>query len=148
MTVAANLAGHGCRLTVCAEEYEFPSISDGPDANWINGEVQLILGASGEFSATLSVCLRTEELASFAAQLRELHDAPEGEATLRHLESEVGATIRLEAGAGTMSVFVRAHTGALLSAEDLPTDRSFIRDAAAEFEQLSGAFPVRGEPYG
>jgi hypothetical protein len=127
--------------------YEFPGLDTGDDANWVSGEVELTSLRAGRFVARVPVSLHTEELANFAALLRRLDAELSGEATLEHLESQLGATIKLQAGGGTLAAFVRVHVEAELRVEEVRIDQSYVRQALVEFDVLSNAFPIRGTAF-
>ncbi len=142
MSIEANLRGDGCRLAVRLDRYEPSGLSTGDDANWVSGEVELTVGSIGTFSARHRLSYRTHQLERFRDELRALEHEPTGEATLAHVEEQVGATVRLEAGNGTITGFVREHVGAELRFE-VATDQLLLRQAYLEFDALVRAFPVR-----
>jgi len=148
MNAEAHLRGEGCQLRVRAAGYEYPDLETGDDANWVTGEVELTCARVGQFTATVAVALRTDELAAFVDQLRVIDSELAGEARLVHLESLLGATVRLEGdGQGTLSAFVRDRVEAELRVADAPIDPAAVRAALDEFAALVDAFPVRGEPF-
>ena len=55
--------------------------------------------------------------------------------------------MRLTNGVGTLEAVLRTHVQAELRVNDVRTDQTYVRRALAEFEALSQAFPVRGEPF-
>jgi hypothetical protein len=64
---------------------------------------------------------------------------------LEHRAEELGLTIRLYAGAGTLNGFLADNTASRLSFEKVGIDRAFVRDALAQFAAIVEAFPVRGD---
>jgi hypothetical protein len=98
MMVEATLRGENCRLVLRIERYERPQTTTGSDGNWLVGEVELDIGITGSFKARQQVSILTDELESFRDQLQALDRHLTGEATLHHVESQLGATITLKAG--------------------------------------------------
>lgn len=142
MAIEANLRGEGCRLSVRADRYEPSGLATGDDPNWISGEIELTLGSLGAFSGRVPVSFRTFELERFRDELRELDMDRTGTATLTHLEEQFRAVVTIEGGQATIAGFVREHVGAELRYQ-VTTDATHIRAAAAEFDGLVRAFPVR-----
>jgi hypothetical protein len=143
VAVELSLAGEGCRLVVRVERYAYPDVTSGTDANWLAAEVELTAGRTGTFRAAHRVALRTDELAQFRDQLRLLDRDASGEAYFEHLEEQVGVTVRLSAGSGTMSVAVREHVGPELRFADVAVDPSLVRRALGELDAAVAAFPAR-----
>lgn len=142
-----RLRGDGCLLLLRVDRYEYPDLRSGGDANWLTSEIELTAGATGAFRVTQALALRTDELEQFRDQLRRLDHELKGEATFAHLEEEVGITVRLSAGKGTLAGFVREHIGPELRFRDVETDQSFVRQALRELDAVVAAFPVRGDPW-
>ena len=122
--------------------YEDPAIPGG-DANWLTAEVELTVGTYGTYHARQRVSLYAPDLAAFAGELRALDRDLTGQAELRHLEGELAATIKLEAGKGTLAGYVREHVFVKLSFRDIAIDQTYVREARQQFDALVGAFPVR-----
>jgi hypothetical protein len=95
MAMEATVVGHGCRLVLRVSAYEWPDEVSGSDANWLRGEVELQAGRTAVFHACHGAALRTEDLAQFRDELREVVASLNGTATLHHLESQVGCTVEL-----------------------------------------------------
>jgi hypothetical protein len=144
----AAIAGDGFRLVLRVSGYERPALHSADDANWLVGEAELTASSRGSFSGSLAVSLRTEELAAFRDQLARAVERLDGEATLTHMESQVGCTIRLKRGVGTFDGFVREQVGAELAVSGLRTDQSYLQESVRQLDALVGAFPVKGEPFG
>jgi hypothetical protein len=143
------VAGDGFRLLLRVAGYERPSLESGADANWLVGQAELTADAGGSFRACRGVALRTEELAEFRDALRRLVEGLDGEATLNHMEDEVGCTIRLRRGTGDLDAFVREHVpGVQLRVEGVRTDQSYLQETASQLDALVGAFPIRGDALG
>src|ERR1700704_349778 len=104
MASEVSLRGDGCRLVLRVDRYAYPAVTSGSDANWLAGEVALTAGRTGSYHASHRVALRTDELAHFRDELRRLSRESTGEAHFEHLEEQVGITVRLSAGQGTLSV--------------------------------------------
>jgi hypothetical protein len=129
-------------------DYEFRSITTGDDANWVNAEVDIAVGRGSSYRAQVSLTLLAGELEGFRDELRALDAKPTGEAELTHLEEEVGLTLKLKHGKGTLSGFVLDHVGPELRFDHVEVDRTFVRDALAEVDALVEAFPVRWKAFG
>jgi hypothetical protein len=145
--VAATLGGEGGTLKVRGYRYEYPDLHTGDDANWVSADAELVSLRAGRYVARKTLSLRTEELASFVAKLRTLDADLTGDAELDHLEDELGATLKLTNGVGTLEAFLRTHVEAELRIREVRTDQTYVRRALGEFEALSRAFPIRGEPF-
>jgi hypothetical protein len=100
-----SVSGEGFVMVLRVSGYERPSLTSGADANWLRGEAERTL--PGSFSGRSDVSLRTEELEAFRDDLAGAVEALEGEATLRHMEDEVGCHITLERGSGEFEAFIR-----------------------------------------
>jgi len=142
----ATIAGDEFRLVLRVSGYERPTLESGADANWLVGEAELEAESSGTFRARRAVALRTEEVEAFHGELAQLVEQLEGEATLRHMEDEVGCTIRLRRGRGEFDGFVRSHVGPELRLSGMATDQSFLQRAVRELAAIAREFPVRGDP--
>jgi hypothetical protein len=142
------LRAQGACLVLQIERYEWPATTTGTDANWLVARVALDVGRTAIFTAKLEVTVRTDELQSFRDELRALDRELTGEATLHHLESQMGATITLKSGKGTIAGYVREHVGAVLRFDQIPIDQSYVREALEQFDALVTAFPVRGDASG
>jgi hypothetical protein len=106
------------------------------------GSVELEVGSRGLFHAShRDLNLRIDELERFRDELRELDRTLTGSAVLQHHEGDLGATITLEKGKGTLSGFVREWSTSL-EFEDVPTDQSYARQALDGFEAILEAFPL------
>jgi hypothetical protein len=147
MRVEVSLCAEGCRLVLRIDRYAYPAATSGSDANWLAGEVELKAGRTGNYRASHRVALRTDELAGFRDQLRELKRAASGEAYFEHVEEQVGITVRLSAGKRTLSVVVRENVGPELRFQDAGIGETAIREALAELEAAVAAYPVRGHAY-
>lgn len=146
VAMEATVAGHGCRLVLRISAYELPDEVSGSDANWLTGEVELQAGLTGVFRARHSAALRTDELAQFRDQLKEVVASLNGTATMHHLESQVGCTIELASGRGNLSAFVREHVGSELHVRQCETDQSYLTQTLRELDAIVETFPVRGTP--
>ena len=79
VSAEVHIAGEGCRLTLRLMHWESPELTSGPDANWVVGEVELVTGSTGRFSARHPVSIRTDEMARFRAELASLLETLTGE---------------------------------------------------------------------
>ena len=144
-----SVAGDGFRLLLRVAGYERPSLESGADANWLAGEAELTADVGGSFRARRGVSLRTEELAAFRRAVRRLVEDLDGEATLNHMEAEVGCTIRLHRGTGELDAFIREHVpGVELRVEAVATDQSYLEETLRQLDALVSEFPVKGDALG
>jgi hypothetical protein len=114
-------------------------------------EIELDLGRRLDLHASHSqLILYTFELADFVDQLRALEHAPDGQATLGDPDEqsgdELGLTITLNDGQGTLAGFLADSTTTRLRFETIDIDRSFLSDMLAQLATILDAFPVRGDP--
>jgi hypothetical protein len=140
-----TIGGDGCRLVLRVDAYEFPDAVDFDDGNWLIGEVEMKAGIAGSFTVKLRVTVRANELAEFRDQLVPMVESLNGEATLRHMEEQVGCEIALKDGKGSMSAFVREHLGSEQRVWDRPTDQSFLAATLRDLDALLAEFPPRGK---
>jgi hypothetical protein len=96
-------------------------------------------------TSSQAVALRTEELAEFRDELERLVVQLDGEATLTHMEQQVGCTISLNRGTGEFNGFVRQNVGAELRVSGR-TDQSYLQSSLREFDALIKELPVKGDP--
>jgi hypothetical protein len=134
MSIEATLRAEGACLLLQVERYESPATTTGTQANWLVARVALDVGRTAIFTAKVKVSLLADELESFRDELRVLDRELTGEATLHHLESQLGATITLKSGKGTIAGYVREHIGASLRFDQLPIDQSYVREALEQFD--------------
>jgi hypothetical protein len=126
--------------------YEFPQIETGDDANWVTAEAELAAtGGASSYTARQRMTLQTTELARFRDELGALDAELSGTAEYSHLEDEIGVTIELKRGKGTLSGFIQDHVGPELRFESVEIDQSFVRQALSQFDSLVRAFPIRGD---
>jgi len=144
VAMEATVAGHGCRLVLRVSAHERPDEVSGSDANWLTGEVELRAGRTGVVHARHGAALRTKELAQFRDQ--EVVASLNGTATLHHLESQVGCTIDLANGRGSLSAFIKEHIGSELHVHECETDQSYLAQTVRELDATIEMFPVRGTP--
>jgi hypothetical protein len=141
-------------LELLVEGYEFPLFDTGPEGNALLAKIELDVTASrepGSFHSSQDVILYTNELQGFTDQLRALAHKRTGQATLA--SEEPGETLCLtielsEGGKGTLQGSL-ATTDATkrLTFQDIDIDHAFVHDALTGFEEILGAFPVRGDPH-
>jgi hypothetical protein len=141
MAAEAIISGEGVRFLLRVHGYERPPLTSGSDANWLTAEAELT--ASPSYRARETVSLRTDDLAAFRDELAQLVDQLEGEATLHHIEDQVGCTVSLRAGSGEVAAFVRQHVGAELRVSGMRTDQSYLQHSLRDFDAMVRDFPVR-----
>jgi hypothetical protein len=141
--VDVGLRGEGCLFLLRIQGYQYPEIESGSDANWLTSEIELTAGNYGDYRATQRCSLWAPDLAAFASELGVLYHDLSGQAELRHLEDEIGATVTLRSGKGTLAVHVQEHFGAKLSFADAAIDQTYVREMQEQLDLLLAAFPVR-----
>lgn len=144
MTVQATLDATGLELVLSVEGYEFPQFDSGWDANWLVCDIELDVGLLGHFQARHRPSILTVEFERFRDQLRVLNEKLAGTAALEHTEAQVGLTVRLNAGKGTVEGFLADSTAGRLSFENIEIDQSCVRQWLAQLDEIVEAFPVRG----
>jgi len=142
----ATLVGTGFRLQVVADRYEFDDFDNWHDGNWVICRVDAELVSGDHFSGRVGITMLTREPANFATDLRRLVDDASGTADLIHLEGQVGLTVSLDAGKGSIKGFVAKPPVVELEFAENETDLSFLVPAAREFEAVAREFPVRDHP--
>lgn len=141
-------------LELLVEGYEFPQFDTGPDGNALLAKIDLDITASrepGSFHAGQNAILYTNELQGFTDQLRALAHERTGQATLG--SEEPGETLSLtvelgEDGKGTLQgSLATIDATKRLTFTDIDIDHAFVADALASLQEITSAFPVRGDPH-
>jgi hypothetical protein len=143
-TTQATLRAAGFELALHIAGYEFPHFDTGWDANALRCHIELDLERCGSFHASRQPAIYTVELERFAQQLRELERHRSGRATFAHGADEIGLTVRLNSGTGTLDGFLADSTGGRLSFENIDIDHASVHEACAQVEEIVEAYPVRG----
>ena len=146
MGAEAVIRGENFVFTLRVDRYVAPQLTSGSDANWLHGAVELEISMVGSYRASQQVSPFASDLEAFRDELRALDRDLTGTATLAHLEGEFEVTIALESGKGTLSGYVREHIGPRLQFDEIKTDQTYVNAALKQFEALTAAFPVRGDP--
>ena len=144
MTVEATLQAAGVQLVLGVEGYQFPQEVTGWDANWLVCDVELDVQDHATFHAHHRPTILTFELERLTSQLRALIDGAAGPATLEHEEEQIGLTITLQAGNGTVEGFLTEQSAGRLSFKAAEIDRSSLRETLAQLEAIVDGFPARG----
>jgi hypothetical protein len=148
MTAGVTLTTHGLALVIDVHGYEFPEFTTGWDANWLLCDITLDLPHHGTFHAEHRLIILTVELDAFTQQLRTLHQQPTGQATgqatLQDSAEQIGLTITLDHGTGTIQGFLAENPTSHLSFQDIPIDQSFLPDLLTQFQAILDAYPARG----
>ena len=144
-TMPATLRATGFELVLHIEGYEFPQFDTGWDGNALCCLIDLRLERNGNsFHASHQPIIYTIELERFAQQLQTLDRDRTGQATFQHGTDEIGLTLCLDSGKGTLEGFLADSAGCRLSFENIKIDRAFVHHTRTELEGLAGAYPVRG----
>jgi hypothetical protein len=140
----AALRAAGFELVLHVEGYEFPQFDTGWDGNALCCLIDLRLKRYGSFHASQQPLIYTIELERFAQQMQTLDRDRTGQATFEHAAEEIGLTLRLDSGKGTLEGFLADSVGGRLSFENVEIDHAFVHHARTELEALAAAYPVRG----
>jgi hypothetical protein len=140
----ATLRAIGFELVLHVEGYEFPRFDTGWDGNALCCQIDLRLERYGSFHARHQPIIYTIELERFAQQLQPLDRDHAGRATFEHGADEIGLTVCLDSGKGTLEGFLADSAGGRLSFEDIEIDHVFIHHARTALEDLVDAYPARG----
>ncbi|MFA4927798.1 MAG: hypothetical protein WC558_04730 [Patulibacter sp.] len=143
MSNEAGITAPGARLQIRIERYEYPRIQQGPDANWLLGDVRLTAGTSSLFRANVPVTIMADELARLRNGLLDLLEGRTDHAVLHHMEVNVGATIRSWDGLLLFSCFVRDDFAPEIRLREVQITRDQLQEAFDEFDDLLQTFPVR-----
>jgi hypothetical protein len=140
----AMLRAIGFELVLHVEGYEFPHLDTGWDGNALCCLIDRRLERYGGFRASHQPIIYTIELERFAQQLQSVDCDRAGRATFEHGADEIGLTVCLDSGKGTLEGFLADSAGGRLSFEDIEIDHAFIHHARTALEDLVKAYPVRG----
>ncbi len=142
------------KLELLVEGYEFPQFDTGWDGNALLTKIELDITASrepGSFHSSQDVILYTNELQGFTEELRALAHERTGQATLG--SEDPGETLNLtielsDGGKGTLrGSLATTDTTRRLTFQDIDVDHAFVHDALASLQEITDAFPVRGDPH-
>jgi hypothetical protein len=147
VSVDVRIEGEDCRFLLRLADWQYPEIVSGPDANWVDGEVELLAGTRGRFTGRCGITILTDELADFCSELTVLLETLSGRATLEHLEERFGVAVSLKNGVGEAEVFVRENVGAELRVSAVPVDQPGLARTLRELRRAVAMFPVRGSAY-
>jgi hypothetical protein len=141
----ATLRAAGFELALHIEGYEFPQFHSGWDANALLCHIELDLERCESFHASLRPIIYTDELERFAQQLRALDQGRARTATFEHGDDEIGLTVRLNSGTGTLEGFLAdSASHCRLSFENIDIDHAFVHHAHTQLDVTVEAYPVRG----
>jgi hypothetical protein len=142
----ATLGGSGFSLQITVDRYEFDEFDNWHDGDWVVGQVAVEMASGDRFSARVGITVLTRELADFASGLRRIVDDRSGAAELVHLESQIGITVKLDHGKGSIEGFVAKRPVAELEFAGVETDASFLVAATRDLEAIAREFPIRDSP--
>jgi hypothetical protein len=151
--IQATLNATDLTLELLIDGYELPQFDTGRDANALLAKIDLDVPARrepGGFHSSLDVILYTHELQSFTDQLRALAHEQTGQATLGSEDpgEALCLTMKLSKGKGTLQGYLATtDTTRRLSFQDIDIDHAFVRDTLASLQEITDAFPVRGDPH-
>jgi hypothetical protein len=143
--IEGTLRAYYFQLRLSVEDYEFPHFNTGRDGNALACQVVIEDTEIGDSYLRHSPTLYNFELASFTEQLRALQREGSGQAVLGDPDEEsgdeLGLTISLSDGTGTLAGFIGNKAGARLGFGPIDIDRSFLADALALFDDVTETFP-------
>lgn len=143
MSNEAGITAPGARLQIRIERYEYPRIQQGPDANWLLGDVRLTAGTSSLFRASVPVTIMAEELVRIRNSLLDLLEGRSDRAAVCHIEGNFRATIQDWDGMLFFSCRIRDDFAPEISLPEIQISRTQLREAFDEFDGLLQTFPVR-----
>lgn len=143
MSNEAGITAPGARLQIRIERYEYPRIQQGPDANWLLGDVRLTAGTSSLFRASVPVTIMADELARLRNGLGDMLEGRSDHAVLQHIEGNVCATIRTWDDLLLFSCFVRDDFAPEIRLREVQISRQQLQEAFEEFDRLIQTFPIR-----
>lgn len=141
--IEAGITAPSARLQIRIERYEYPAIHEGPDANWLMGDVRFTAGTSSLFRATVPMTIMADELARLRNGLEDLIAGRTDHAVLHHMEVNVGITIRTWEDLLLFSCFVRDDFAPEIRLREIQISPKQLQEAFDEFDALLQAFPVR-----
>lgn len=148
--VEGLLRAYYFQLKLSIEDYAYPHFSTGRDGNALACQVVVEDTEIGDSYLRHRPTVYNFELASFTERLRALERDGSGQAVLGDPDpesgDEFGLTITLSDGTGTLTGFIGNTAGARLGFGPIDTNRSFLADALALFNDIIETFPVRGDP--
>jgi hypothetical protein len=148
--IEGTLSAYYFQLRLSVEDYEFPHFTTGRDGNALASQVIVEDTEIGDSYLRHNPTLHNYELSSFTEQLRALERDGSGQAVLGDPDpesgDELGLTISLTDGTGTLTGFIGNTAGARLGFGPIDIDRSFLADTLALFNDIIKTFPVRGDP--
>lgn len=132
-------------LSLWALSYQFPESADYWDGNWLR--VQIVLEARRCHIEVNGSFLRTDELLSFADQLRHLNDDLKGDATLECMEPTLNCRVSCKPR-GHIEVTVNLTPDHLSQSHQVhfEIDQSYLGTLLQDCSRLLTRFPVRGVP--
>jgi hypothetical protein len=143
MSNEAGITAPGARLQIRIERYEYPRIQQGPDANWLLGDVRLTAGTSSLFRASVPVTIMADEIARLRDSLLDLLEGRSDRADFCHIEGNVRATIRAWDGLLLFSCLVRDDFAPEICLREIQISRAQLRQAFDQFDGLLQTFPIR-----
>jgi hypothetical protein len=147
--IEGTLRSYDFQLRLSVEDYEFPHFNTGRDGNALACQVVVEDTEIGDSYLRHSPTLYNFELASFTEALRALERERSGQAVLGDADAEsgdeLGLTISLSDGTGTLAGFVGNKAGARPGFGPIDIDPSFLADALALFHDTIDTFPIRGD---
>ncbi len=147
--IEGTLRAYYFQLRLSVEDYAYPHFNTGRDGNALACRVVVEDTEIGDSYLRHRPTLYNYELESFTERLRALEREGSGQAVLGDADAEsgdeLGLTISLSDGTGTLAGFIGNTAGARLGFGPIDIDRSFLADTLALFDDIIETFPVRGD---
>ena len=147
--IEGTLRAYYFQIRLSVQGYEYPHFDTGRDGNALACQVIIEDTEHGDSYLRHHPTLHNFELESFTEQLRTLEHERSGQATLGDADAqsgdELGLTISLSDGTGTLEGFVGNQAGARLGFGPIDIDQSFLADTLALLHEIIETFPVRGD---
>ena len=142
MNTKVSIRGHGGSIDLIVLRRENPGAQDPAETDWLRCRVDLTLGT---YAAGTDISLTGDELVTFLDEVRTVHRALRGQASLEALERALTLRITLRPTGGQVQ-------GALLVTEsprlqwefEFSTDQTFLSEALPEMSALAEIYRTKG----
>lgn len=129
-------------LLITVQNYSYPSATDFYDGNWLNTYLELQVGT---FKCKTNASLRTDELAGFHQDLKQVFDELRGSAVFVPMEPWVNLNVHVnEQGHFIVKGSMKDDLSKANTLEfEIKTDPSYIKKTLEALKQSTDRFPVR-----
>lgn len=135
------LRANGFELTLHIEGHEFSQFRSGWDANALRCQIELDIQPCGSLHASHRPIIYTVELERSHGTRERSTKTAQGQASFEHEADEIGVTVRLNCGTGTLEGFPRRQHGGRLSFENIHIDQRSSAKRSRSSTRSSPASP-------